>query len=128
MRPGLAIQPSANRAARSMAGGALAPIQTSTGSAGRNARLASAIRNRRAEVTVSPASMRRTPSRASSKAEVNRPAAAFRAAQPGMPIDDRRLGTVALGLLGRLERNRTGSYSMPVHMAWLCGTPIEPEK
>src|SRR6516165_43938 len=42
VRPGLAIQPSASRAARSMAGGALAPIQTSTGSAGRSARLASA--------------------------------------------------------------------------------------
>src|SRR4051812_12546914 len=52
-----------------MAGGALAPIQTSTRSAGRSARLASAIRNRREELTVSPASRRRTISRASSKAE-----------------------------------------------------------
>src|SRR6516162_3489298 len=52
-----------------MAGGALAPIQTSTGSAGLSARLASATRNRREELTVSPASRRRMMSRASSKAE-----------------------------------------------------------
>jgi len=50
---GARVQPSASRAARSMAGGALAPIQTSTGSAGRSARLASATRNRREELTVS---------------------------------------------------------------------------
>jgi hypothetical protein len=61
--------PSASRAVRSMAGGALAPIQTSTGSAGRSARLASTIRNRREELTVSPASRRRTMSSASSKTE-----------------------------------------------------------
>jgi hypothetical protein len=35
VRPGLAIQPSASLAARSMAGGALAPIQTSAGTGGR---------------------------------------------------------------------------------------------
>src|SRR5580704_19336620 len=52
-----------------MAGGALAPIQTSTGSAGRSARLASATRNRPEELTVSPASRRLTISRASSKAD-----------------------------------------------------------
>src|SRR6516164_6417103 len=69
VRPGLAIQPSASRAARSMAGGALAPIQTSTGSAGRSARLASATRNRREVLTVSPANSRRTMSTASSNAE-----------------------------------------------------------
>src|SRR6516162_6000567 len=52
-----------------MAGAALAPIQTSPGSAGRSARLASAILNRRKEFTVSPANRRRTMSRASSNAD-----------------------------------------------------------
>jgi hypothetical protein len=66
--PGEASHASPSRAARSIAGGAVAPIQTSTGSAGFSATRAESKEKIPDEVTVSPAHRRRSADSDSSNA------------------------------------------------------------
>jgi hypothetical protein len=48
---------------------------------------------------------------------IGRAAAAFRATQPRMPIDDRRLGTVPLGLLSGIGLDLMAAISAPYDQA-----------
>jgi hypothetical protein len=53
----------------------------------------------------------------SSNNHIGRAAAAFRATQPRMPIDDRRLGTVPLSLLSEVRLDLMAAISAPYDQA-----------